>query len=167
MKFRLLLFLLSLTFTLNLNAQHSIFMMSSIKNLSGSTSSVSAVNFKSNAACLDVQTGLAVLSGERNNGEFNINCEVKIKFNSLGIKLFPNPVNNITKVKFSNNPPLSEVFNLSIWTTEGTIITTKKESGYNLFQGLTLDLSALAPGSYFLKIESNSFVDAIKFIKAI
>jgi hypothetical protein len=89
-----------------------------------------------------------------------------MKFNSLGIKLFPNPVNGATNVKFINTPPFTETFNLSIWSTDGAIINTRKETGYNLFQGLTMDLSGLTPGSYVLKIESSNFVDAIKFIKA-
>jgi hypothetical protein len=46
------------------------------------------------------------------------------------------------------------------------MISTSKETGYNLFQGMTMDLSRLVAGSYVLKIESNNFIDAIKFIKA-
>ena len=149
-----------------LNAQTPIFVMSSIGSIGNSSSSVSSLNFKSTAACLDVQNGLAVLKGSRNTGEFAINCEVSLKFNSLGIKLFPNPVNGATNVKFINTPPLTETFNLSIWSTDGAIVNTRKETGYNLFQGLTMDLSGLTPGSYVLKIESSNFVDAIKFIKA-
>ena len=140
--------------------------MSSIGSIGNSSSSVSSLNFKSTAACLDVQNGLAVLKGSRNTGEFAINCEVSLKFNSLGIKLFPNPVNGATNVKFINTPPLTETFNLSIWSTDGAIVNTRKETGYNLFQGLTMDLSGLTPGSYVLKIESSNFADAIKFIKA-
>ncbi len=148
------------------NAQSPVFVLSSIGSMGASTSTVSSINFKSNASCIDVQSGLVVLKGERNIGEFTYNCEVTMKFNSLGIKLFPNPVNGATKLKLSNAPPLTETFNLSIWNTEGAIIKTSKETGYNLFQGLTMDLSGLIPGSYVLKIESVSFVDAIKFIKA-
>lgn len=148
------------------NAQSPVFVLSSIGSMGASTSTVSSINFKSNASCIDVQSGLVVLKGERNVGEFTYNCEVTMKFNSLGIKLFPNPVNGSTKLKLSNVPPLTETFNLSIWNTEGAIIKTSKETGYNLFQGLTMDLSGLTPGSYVLKIESASFVDAIKFIKA-
>lgn len=148
------------------NAQSPVFVLSSIGSMGASTSTVSSINFKSNASCIDVQSGLVVLKGERNVGEFTFNCEVTMKFNSLGIKLFPNPVNGSTKLKLSNAPPLTETFNLSIWNTEGAMIKTSKETGYNLFQGLTMDLSGLIPGSYVLRIESASFVDAIKFIKA-
>ena len=118
------------------------------------------------AACLDVQNGIAVLNGKRNTGDFAMSCEVTLKINTLGVKLFPNPVNSVTKVKITNVPPLNETFNLSIWTTEGAMISNTKETGYNLFQGMTMDLSRLVAGSYVLKIESSNFIDAIKFIKA-
>ncbi|MEN9696924.1 MAG: Secretion system C-terminal sorting domain [Bacteroidota bacterium] len=150
----------------NLQAQTPVFVMSSIGAMTGTNSMVSAMNFKSNAACLDVQTGVVVLKGERNSGEFVMSCEVTMKINTLGIKLFPNPVKSATKVKFVNAPPLTETFNLSIWNTEGGMISTRKESGYNLFQGMTMDLSGLPAGSYVLRVESSNFVDAIKFIKA-
>jgi hypothetical protein len=53
-----------------------------------------------------------------------------------------------------------------VYTTEGQFISSKKESGYNLFQGITLDLGTLTTGTYILKITSTEFADAIKFIKA-
>jgi hypothetical protein len=163
---KILLLSIGLFVMANLQAQNPVFVMSSIGAMPGTNATVAAMNFKSNAACLDVQTGVVVLKGERNTGEFVMTCEVTMKFNTLGIKLFPNPVNNATKVKFVNAPPLTETFNLSIWNTEGAMISNRKESGYNLFQGMTLDLSGLAAGSYVLKVESSNFVDAIKFIKA-
>lgn len=147
-------------------SQNAQFNMSSVGNLPNNNSSITAINFKSIAACLDVQNGIAVLKGERANGEFIYSCEVSMKFNSLGIKLYPNPVNTFTKIKLQNTPPLSEIFNLSIWSAEGVLITTKKETGYNLFQGLTIDLNSINAGTYILKIESAHFIDAIKFIKA-
>ena len=140
--------------------------MSSIGMMGAASSTMSSLNFKSNTACLDVQSGLAILNGVRGNGEFAFNCEVSMKFNSLGIKLFPNPVNNNTRVKFVNTPPLTETFNLNIYTVDGQFISSKKETGYNLLNGVFLDLGALTSGTYLLKIESSQFVDAIKFIKA-
>jgi len=156
----------TLTVTQKASAQTAAFVMSSVGMIANTSSNVAAVNFKSSATCLDVQSGVAVLNGTRGNGQFAINCEVTMKFNTLGIKLFPNPVSTTAKVKFANTPPLTETFNLSIWSTEGGLISTRKETGYNLFQGMTLDLSGLNSGTYVLKIESDNFVDAIKFIKA-
>ena len=146
-------------------AQNGLFVMSSVGAMAGTSSNGLAINFNSIAACIDVQTGVAVLNGARGNGQFAINCEVTMKFNSLGIKMFPNPVNNATKVKFKNTPPLNDLFNLTIWTTEGLLVKSQKETGYNLFQGLNMDLSALIAGTYVLKIESAGYMDAIKFIK--
>ncbi|MEY4572969.1 MAG: Secretion system C-terminal sorting domain [Bacteroidota bacterium] len=148
-----------------LKAQTGLFVMSSVGAMAGTSSNGLAINFNSIAACIDVQTGIAVLNGARGNGQFAINCEVTMKFNSLGIKMFPNPVNNATKVKFKNTPPLNDLFNLTIWTTEGLLVKSQKETGYNLFQGLNMDLSALIAGTYVLKIESAGYMDAIKFIK--
>lgn len=147
-------------------SQTSHFIMSSVGNLPGTASNGLAIQFNSVSACIDVQSGIAVLNGARGNGQFAINCEVTMKINSLGVRLFPNPVNQYAKVKLNNTPPLTETFNLSIWSTEGALIRTQKETGYNLFQGLNIDLSGLINGSYILKIESATYVDAIKFIKA-
>jgi hypothetical protein len=163
MRFKTLIFLIVLLFAQKATAQ---IVMSSVGMIAGTSSTVSSINFKSVASCIDVQSGVAVLKGERGTGEFAFSCEVAMKFNSLGIKLYPNPVNSATKLKFINTPPLTEVFNLQIFNTDGQFISSKKETGYNLFQGITIDLSNLHSGTYVLKIESSNFVDAIKFIKA-
>lgn len=147
-------------------AQEASFVMSSVGLIGSTSSNSTAIQFKSVATCLDVQTGIAVLSGQRAAGQFAINCEVKMNFNSLGIKMYPNPVLSITNVKFQNTPPLTELFNLSIWTLEGNLVMTKKETGYNLFQGITVNLDALNVGTYVLKIEASNYMDALKFIKA-
>jgi len=150
-----------------LQAQSSAnFMMSSVGSIPGTSNTGMAIQFNSINTCLNVQNGVAVFNGVRGSGQFAINCEVTLKINSLGIKLYPNPVNITTKVKFINTPPLTENFNLTVWTTEGVLQSTKKESGYNLFQGINLDVSALGSGSYVLKIESQNYFDALKFIKA-
>ena len=140
--------------------------MSSIGMMGNASSTINALNFKSSTTCIDVQSGVAVLNGKRGNGQFAMNCEVTMKINSLGVRLFPNPVNHITKIKLNNTPPLTETFSLSIWTTEGALIRSQKETGYNLFQGLNIDLSGLTNGAYIFKIESQNYMDAIKFIKA-
>ena len=140
--------------------------MSSIGMMGNASSNISALNFKSITSCIDVQSGVAVLNGKRGNGQFAMNCEVTMKINSLGVRLFPNPVNHFSKIKLNNTPPLTETFSLSIWTTEGALIRSQKETGYNLFQGLNIDLSGLTNGAFILKIESQNYMDAIKFIKA-
>jgi Secretion system C-terminal sorting domain len=157
--------LLIIVLMLSVKAQAQI-VMSSIGTMGAASGTVSALNFKSSASCIDVQSGVAVLNGARGNGEFAFSCEVVMNYNSLGIKLFPNPVNSSTKVKFINAPPLTEQFNLQVYTAEGQFISSKKETGYNLFQGITIDLGTLTSGTYILKITSTEFVDAIKFIKA-
>jgi len=140
--------------------------VSSIGNFPGTTSNISAIQFKSISNCIDVQSGMAVLTGKRATGDFAINCEVSLKYNSLGVRMFPNPVQAQAKVKATNTPPLNETFNLTVWSADGVLINSRKETGYNLFQGLTIDLSTLKSGTYVLKIDAPKFVDVIKFIKA-
>jgi hypothetical protein len=142
------------------------FIMSSVGGLQNISNNSMAVNFISNAGCLNVQNGTAVLTGDRGTGIFAINCDVKSKYNTLGIKLYPNPVASITKIKFINTPPLNDQFNISIWGADGFRITSGKATGYELFQGMPLDFSMLNPGSYIIQIESEKYTDALKFIKA-
>ena len=159
-------YILLLFIVLKCSMAEAQIVMSSIGMMGNASSTINALNFKSSTTCIDVQSGVAVLNGKRGNGQFAMNCEVTMKINSLGVRLFPNPVNHITKIKLNNTPPLTETFSLSIWTTEGALIRSQKETGYNLFQGLNIDLSGLTNGAYILKIESQNYMDAIKFIKA-
>lgn len=140
--------------------------VSSIGSIGGSVANVSAINFNSIATCIDIKSGITVLTGKRASGEFAINCEVSMQYNSLGVKMFPNPVQAQAKVKATQTPPLNETFNLTIINANGAVLNTRKETGYNLFQGLTIDLSSLPAGTYVLKIDSKKFVDIVKFIKA-
>jgi len=142
------------------------FIMSSVGGLQNMSNNSMAITFSSNATCLNVQNGTAVLTGDRGTGNFAVNCEVNTIFNSLGIKLFPNPVGANTKVKFINMPKLTEQFSISVWNAEGFQISSSKATGYELFQGKGMDFSSLIAGSYIIQIESEKYRDALKFIKA-
>ena len=142
------------------------FIMSSVGGLQNMSNNSMAVTFSSSATCLNVQNGTAVLTGDRGTGNFAINCEVNTKMNTLGIKLYPNPVIATTKIKFIKPPPLNDQFNISIWGADGFKITSGKATGYQLFQGMPLDFSMLQAGSYIIQIESDKYTDALKFIKA-
>ena len=163
-KFKIICAASLLLVSINVMGQRGV---SSIGSIGGSAANISAINFNSISTCIDVKSGIVVLTGKRANGEFALNCEVSMQYNSLGVKMFPNPVQNQTKVKATNTPPLNETFNLTIISANGAIISTRKETGYNLFQGLTIDLVNLQSGTYLLKIDSPKFVDVIKFIKAV
>ena len=142
------------------------FIMSSVGGLNNMSNNSMAITFSSSATCLNVQNGTAVLSGDRGTGNFAINCEVNTIFNSLGIKLYPNPVGASTKIKFINTPPLTDQFTISVWNSEGFKISSTKATGYEIFQGKGMDFSSLIAGSYIIQIESEKYTDALKFIKA-
>ena len=142
------------------------FIMSSVGSIQNFANNSMAVTFNSSSHCMILQNGTAVLTGERGTGLFAANCLENTKFNSLGIKLYPNPVIATTKIKFINTPPLNDQFKISIWGADGFKITSGKATGYELFQGMTLDFSVLQAGSYIIQIESEKYSDALKFIKA-
>ena len=142
------------------------FIMSSVGGIQNMSNNSMAVTFTSSATCLNVQNGVAVLTGERATGIFAVNCEVNSKFNSLGIKLFPNPVGANTKVKFINVPPFNDKFSITVWSSQGEKISNINATGYEIFQGKVLNLSTLTSGSYIIQIESDKYIDALKFIKA-
>lgn len=160
--------ILGLAFPRLLKAQITggAFIMSSVGTLQNMSNNSMAVSFNSSATCLNIQNGTAVIIGDRGTGNFAINCEVNTKFNTLGIKLYPNPVTTSTRIKFINTPPLNDQFTISIWNTQGFKITSGKATGYELFQGMQLDLSMLAAGNFVIQIESEKYKDALKFIKA-
>jgi len=160
--------LFALAFPQSLKAQllTGTFIMSSVGGIENASNNSMAITFISSATCLNVQNGTAVLTGDRGTGNFAINCEVKTMFNSLGIKLYPNPVITTTKIKFINAPPFNDQFSISIWGSDGFKITSGKATGFELFQGMSLDFSMLHAGSYIIQIESEKYRDAFKFIKA-
>ena len=157
-----------LAFPQSIQAQQlaGAFIMSSVGGLQNMSNNSMAVTFSSSATCLNVQNGTAVLTGDRGTGNFAINCEVNTIFNSLGIKLYPNPVGASTKIKFINTPPLTDQFTISVWNSEGFKISSTKATGYEIFQGKGMDFSSLIAGSYIIQIESEKYTDALKFIKA-
>ncbi len=160
--------LLAIAFPKSLKAQqlNGTFIMSSVGGIENISNNSMAITFISSATCLNVQNGSAVLTGDRGTGNFVINCEVKNIFNSLGIKLYPNPVITTTKIKFINAPPFNDQFSISIWGSDGFKITSGKATGFELFQGVPLDFSMLHAGTYIIQIESDKYRDAFKFIKA-
>lgn len=144
---------------------HPQLAMSSMGSMGNTSGLSAAINFKSNANCIDVQSGIAVLNGSKGFGEFVVNCTEKQSFNTLGVNMYPNPVISKSKIKFTNTPPLTENFNITIWTAEGTLVKSLQATGYHIFQGLLLNISDISPGTYVLKIESPAYIEALKFIK--
>jgi hypothetical protein len=164
----LLIALVAISFPKITNAQalSGSFIMSSVGGIQNMSNNSMAVTFTSNAACLNVQNGAAVLTGERGLGTFAVNCEVNSKFNTLGLKLYPNPVGANTRVKFINTPPLNDKFSITVWGSQGEKHITTTATGYEIYQGRLMNLSSLISGSYIIQVESEKYKDALKFIKA-
>ena len=162
----ILFFVVAFSQSLKAQQMTGTFIMSSVGGIQNVSNNSMAITFNSSATCLNVQTGAAVLTGDIGTGNFAINCEVNTVFNSLGIKLYPNPVGVNTKVKFMNAPPLNDQFSITIWNAEGQQVGTAKATGFEIFQGKQIDFGSLSVGSYVIQIESEKYIDALKFIKA-
>ena len=118
--------ILILTCHFNIANGQSI-LMSSMGILPGTTNNASAIMFKSNNNCIDVQTGLTLFNRSTGSGEFDINCIVAQQFNILGMKLFPNPVVSNAKLKLNNLPGSSQDFTVSVWDNQGKLISNTKK----------------------------------------
>jgi hypothetical protein len=161
MKLSLSFFLYFIIYTVS--AQN--FIISSIGRLKGVSSNSSAFVISNSSNCLNAYSGIALFETPKNNGKFEITCFVNYEFNKLGLVFYPNPTRVISHVRFIKIPPLDEIFSISIWSIQGNLLLSQKESGYNLYNGIELNLNKLIPGSYILNIETSRFFDTIKFIK--
>lgn len=123
-----IIIIIFLSFSQILEAQkmNDIFMMSSVGRIENIFNNSMPVTFNSSTSCLKVQNGTTLLLGSSDKGIFSIDCEVHMNFNTLGIKLFPNPVFTKTKLKIVNPPPINEIFKISIWGVDGLKITSGK-----------------------------------------
>jgi hypothetical protein len=153
---KIVLFFIFSSTILFVKAQTGVFVMSSIGAMPGTASNGLAINFNSIAACIDVQTGVAVLNGARGNGQFAINCEVTMKFNSLGIKMYPNPVKNILTISAN-----SEIQRVSVRNILGQEVLTSNPRS----NSATLQTSALQKGVYMVTTEIDGKLSTSKLIK--
>jgi hypothetical protein len=139
--------------------------MTSVGGFQNISNNSMAVTFSSNTACLNVENGASILSGVTGTGSFAIHCEVNAKLNTLGLKLYPNPVGAYTTVKFINIPPLNDEFTITVWNSQGEKLITSKATGYEISKGKLMDFSSLFSGTYIVHIETEKYKDALKFIK--
>ena len=140
-------------------------MPTSISGFSNTPTVSNSYTISSFQNCINVKNGLYLINSNIANGDFAINCNLPAEFNTLGIKLFPNPVFGFSKVKFINTPPLIELFKISIFNYNGVLENSFNDYGYNIYQGIMLDFSILSAGTYIIQISSSNYIDALKFVK--
>jgi hypothetical protein len=150
--------LFALAFPQSLKAQllTGTFIMSSVGGIENASNNSMAITFISSATCLNVQNGTAVLTGDRGTGNFAINCEVKTMFNSLGIKLYPNPATEsiVVQTLDANNNSLVSLIDI-----------TGKQLSESVFENgkATFNISKLENGIYFVKQYNTN--NAFRFVK--
>ena len=137
----ILLFLVAFPQSLEAQEMSGAFIMSSVGGLQNMSNNSMAVTFNSSATCLNVQNGTAVLTGDRGTGNFTINCEVIAVFNSLGIKLYPNPANNQLIIETGS---ANDKFSFTVYSIDGKLLNEKTISG----EKATVDVNNLPVGFY-------------------
>ena len=145
------------------SGQH--FILSTVSAFPKLTAISNPIYFKSNDACLDIQAGFSVVIGAKNQGEFITNCDLPLKLEKINLQVFPNPGNEITYLRVDDNIPQMENFQISIYTITGMPVYQTFESGSDLHQGITIDVSQLNQGRYFINISSKNFQSSQKFTK--
>lgn len=99
------------------------------------------------------------ISINNNDGDVSNSTITKITLvNGTNIKLYPNPATNVLRVEGLS--PLANT-KLSIMDASGKLVQQ-----INIVnQNYTYDIQKLAPGSYYLKIETDNKVSTLKFVK--
>jgi hypothetical protein len=145
-------------------AQH--FILSTVSPFPNLTAVSNPINFRSNDACIDIQSGISVVIGAKNQGEFISNCDFPIKLDKINLRVFPNPGNEITYLRVDENIPQMIIFQISIYTITGMQVYQTFKSGSELHQGIIIDVSPLNEGEYVINISSSKNLQSSqKFIK--
>ncbi len=84
-----------------------------------------------------------------------------ISLNNAKIKVFPNPAKD--QITIHKMGETLEEFNMGLYNIEGKLLRTKRIENSN--STTVLDISKLAGGIYFLKLQSETEVKVLKFIK--
>ncbi len=92
--------------------------------------------------------------------DYSVTITTPSAINSLedafdNLNVYPNPTNNSIILNFANETP-TEIIDITIYSIDGSLV--KSLSSVQTKEKLTIDLSDLESGQYFIKINSNSSV---------
>lgn len=112
-----------------------------------------------------------IVVGTHGNGIYSANTPEDIEeevtdietLEIKGIKVFPNPANNILNIEYTSTENTPVTF--TIMDVLGRIILTKKANSFGNSNTENFDISALNAGNYYLNIETQHFKKAISFVK--
>jgi hypothetical protein len=121
--------------------------------------------FSSQLTCLDLRTGLSVYYGKRVVGDYNLNCKVDLFETKIGVQFYPIPTNQQGTLKSRYLLPFDKKFEVCIISMDGKILFTQIYTGLMLFNGVQIQTNNLIAGTYILKVYSEDWQEACKFIK--
>lgn len=160
----LLLCLLSLKSTAQLNASYNIGCIASANNnITFSSNSIALTVDK----CVQVSNGLSKFLAV-NKSEFVNLCELVIPLTGhVEYTVFPNPFNEYLSVKSTEPLGLRDVIVLNIYSAfEGRLVSsTPVTNGYALKTGVRINTNNLISGNYVLDINVNHVSRLFKILK--
>lgn len=124
-----------------------------------------ALSISKSTDCLQLNTGLALYSGIMGHLPFVMTCKTDAPTLPVDIKLYPNPVENYTRLVSSLPTTNSSPFQLSVIDALGRIVMVKQISATLLSAGISLYFGQLPSGNYFLKLDRENLHHVIPFIK--
>lgn len=98
--------------------------------------------------------------GEEN--DIQVTCERNDNSNVF-YTLYPNPTSNYLKIKFST--PFVEDIRVVLYDLQGKILNELQQNEHPISQIISLDLTALSSGSYFVRIQRGDKMDTEKIVK--
>jgi hypothetical protein len=95
-----------------------------------------------------------------NDGKFTYSKIVSVEIGaSATVKISPNPVSSVMKVDGLN---ASAKTTLSIYDGSGKLVQQATSTGSNIY---TFNLQKLARGTYYLKLQANTNLTVLRFVK--
>lgn len=146
-------------------AQSISFQINSIGNTPNMTVSSLSFQLEQIANCLFVGNGLSIYQTSLSNAPFKMDCIVPIKFDRLGLKIFPNPIGNGPKIQFLQKNLSNTLFNIRFYNVEGKMVLEQSKTGFELSSGGILNTTSLFAGNYIVQVLSANSVDLIQVIK--
>jgi Secretion system C-terminal sorting domain len=132
---------------------------------SGAPTMSLTVSFNKNSGCLKLNTGLALYHGERRDGAFVLACATSAEAPVINIKFFPNPVSTYGKLISMTLLAQERQLAVSVLDATGRVLMQLQHTDEQIYNGLTIEMSGLPAGSYFLRVDGKTVHRVISFIK--
>lgn len=126
-----------------------------------------AASFNNASECIKLNTGVALFAGTMGKKEFVAICKPLLVEEKIEFTLFPNPVENYTRLVATGLPVSLDQIQVIIVDAAGRTVLSEKIACSRLRTGYSFYLNRLSAGNYFLRIYANGLTRIIPFVKVL